>query len=158
MTNGPVCTRNTLGTYIQNVHLATRSHKLDRIAPTSIRNSHLAPLVRSDLFRQRKRFCVPAWNKRSSSRFRSLNYPPLSSSSLSSFSLLLSYPHPGSWLGPRNYNFDRMTTPRRTYSRSRAIHPFQRCARAPCSNYFIFRQAVSRKTDSEDRKVTVKID
>jgi len=29
---------------IENVHLPTR--KLDRIAPTSIRNSHLAPLVR----------------------------------------------------------------------------------------------------------------
>lgn len=47
--NGPVYTRATPQERIQNVHPPARSHKLDRVSPTSIRNSHLAPLVRSVL-------------------------------------------------------------------------------------------------------------
>lgn len=42
-------TRATPWERIQNVHLTTRSHKLDRVTPAYIRNSHLAPLARSVL-------------------------------------------------------------------------------------------------------------
>jgi len=142
--NGPACTRAQRP---GNVHIygtcafqrrrinSTVSHR----HPNEIRTLHRL----SDLFCQRKRFRVPARNKRSPSRLSSLSRPPLplSSSPFLSFSLILP---PDPWLGPRNYNFGRIYDDN-TIERILVLElftPFGAALRAPCrSNYFVFCRA-----------------
>lgn len=152
--NVPVCTR---AQHLGNVY-GTCTYQRGRINSTvPHRHPYEIHTLRrlSDVFCHRKRIC--ARNKRSPSRFRSVNHPPLSfliSLTLSFFLILI--PARG-WVCSVIITSveSTTTTPRRTYSR--AIHPFRRCAHAPCwSNYFVFHRATVGKND-EDRKVAAKV-
>lgn len=135
----------------------TCTYRRDRINSMSHRHPYEIHTLRrlSDLFCQRERFCVPARNKRSPSRFCTRYHPSLSSLS---FSLSTSFRSLWGWVrviitSVRIYD----NTTSNVFSFS-SYSPFSKVyLHAPCrSNYFVFRSVLEKDGDETEGKRTEK--